>query len=50
MATQFESIAAREMYPGFDEPDLKATFNVTVAHQPDVVALSNMPIINTVSR
>jgi aminopeptidase N len=50
LATQFEAIAAHEMYPGFDEPDLKATFNVTVAHQPDIVALSNMPVVDTLSR
>ena len=43
-ATQFEPVRARWAFPCFDEPSLKATFNVTIAHRPDYVALSNMPI------
>jgi aminopeptidase N len=50
MATQLEEISARNMYPCFDEPDLKATFRVTAAHLPAHTALSNMPIIRTESR
>ena len=50
LATQFQIIGAREMFPSFDEPDVKATFSVTVAHFPNVTALSNMPVIDTVSR
>ncbi|KAK3735413.1 hypothetical protein QZH41_005488 [Actinostola sp. cb2023] len=46
-ATQFEDISARRAFPCFDEPALKATFNVTIAHRPDYVALSNMPIYKT---
>ena len=38
------------MFPCFDEPDLKATFNVTVGYMPSMTALSNMPVIDTISR
>jgi Peptidase M1 N-terminal domain len=50
LATQNEEIGAREMFPCFDEPDLKATFNVTVGHQSSVTALSNMPVIDRITR
>jgi len=49
-ATQFQGIAARQMFPCFDEPDMKATFNVTVVSKPESVALSNMPLIATEQR
>jgi len=47
VGTQFESIAARKAFPSFDEPDLKATFNTTVVHNPRFKAFSNMPILST---
>jgi len=46
-ATQLESIEARTVFPCFDEPDLKATFNITVVSQPPSVTLSNMPVEST---
>jgi aminopeptidase N len=45
-----EPIGARQVFPSFDEPDLKATFTVTVAYKAPFTALSNMPIVRTDSR
>lgn len=32
---------AREVFPCFDEPDMKAVFNVTIVHRKDTFALAN---------
>ncbi|KAL9028297.1 MAG: hypothetical protein Q9196_003321 [Gyalolechia fulgens] len=42
-STQFESCKARSAFPCFDEPNLKASFNVNLEIPEDLVALSNMP-------
>lgn len=44
IATQFESHHAREVFPCIDEPEAKATFDVTLATEQDVTVLGNMPV------
>lgn len=43
IATQFESHYARQAFPCIDEPEAKATFELTLVSPKDEVALSNMP-------
>ncbi|KYN14166.1 Glutamyl aminopeptidase, partial [Trachymyrmex cornetzi] len=43
-ATHFEPNGARQMFPCWDEPALKATFNISVKHHQKYGVLSNMPI------
>lgn len=44
LATQFESHHAREVFPCIDEPEAKATFDLTLITPPKLVVLGNTPI------
>ncbi len=43
VATQFEHIRARAMFPCFDEPIYKTPYLMNVEHPSDMVALANTP-------
>ena len=45
LVTQFEGTYARMMFPGFDEPGFKATFDLTVVADKQDTAISNGRII-----
>lgn len=44
LATQFESHHAREVFPCIDEPEAKATFDLTLKTDADIAVLGNMPV------
>jgi puromycin-sensitive aminopeptidase len=47
--TQFEAADARRCFPCWDEPALKATFDVTIIADKDKTVLSNMPLIDSLA-
>jgi aminopeptidase N len=47
LVTQFEAIDARRMFPCWDEPAFKATFQLTVTLPADLVVVSNTPVAHS---
>lgn len=45
-STQFEATDARRAFPSFDEPDYKATFDITAVADKGLTAISNQKIIS----
>jgi aminopeptidase N len=45
-ATQFEATDARRAFPSFDEPDYKATFDITAVADKGMVAISNQKVLS----
>ncbi|KAM9469986.1 alanyl (membrane) aminopeptidase b, tandem duplicate 1 [Clarias gariepinus] len=46
--TQMQATNARKAFPCFDEPAMKADFNITLLHEPGTIALSNGQQIDSV--
>uniref|UniRef100_A0A0N4Z4W5 Peptidase_M1 domain-containing protein n=1 Tax=Parastrongyloides trichosuri TaxID=131310 RepID=A0A0N4Z4W5_PARTI len=46
LATQLESAHARRIFPCFDEPNFKATFEISLQVHKDLIALSNAKVKN----
>ncbi len=47
LTTQFESLYARQAFPCFDEPELKAAFELTLSADKEYSLVSNMPAKST---
>lgn len=50
ISSHFQTFHTRTALPCFDEPALKATYNVTLVRRQDMTSLCNMPIIGQEDR
>ncbi|KPJ00064.1 Glutamyl aminopeptidase [Papilio xuthus] len=48
VASKFQPTYARQAFPCFDEPDFKATYDITLVKPVSYVALSNMNVSYTI--
>ncbi|XP_042880569.1 aminopeptidase N-like [Penaeus japonicus] len=46
-STLLQPVYARRAFPCFDEPGLKATFDIHIARETHMTAISNMPLLDT---
>ncbi|XP_061173613.1 leucyl-cystinyl aminopeptidase-like [Saccostrea echinata] len=46
-STKFEPIGARQAFPCFDEPEMKAMFSMSIVRDKDYLSLFNMPLIHS---
>lgn len=49
VATNLWNNHARHVFPCLDHPSLRATFEISIARQTSMIAVSNMPLIETTS-
>ncbi|GGW84648.1 M1 family metallopeptidase [Alteromonas halophila] len=49
-ATQFQTISAREVFPGFDEPRFKQPFTLTITSPDTMTAIANTPVVKQVQQ
>jgi aminopeptidase N len=47
LATQMEPVHARKLFPGWDEPVFRATFELSAVVEESLTAVSNMPQVKT---
>ncbi|CDR39601.1 CYFA0S03e05160g1_1 [Cyberlindnera fabianii] len=47
LSTQFEAVSARSALPCFDEPNLKASFQLTITVASEFTVLSNTPVVSS---